>query len=78
MADPVLTIRDLRIRVPGMGREAARRLGEAVARELAGNPGAPSLSRQLSHVDLRVQASVDQGTQALARQIAASVRRSLP
>jgi hypothetical protein len=77
MAEPVLTIRDLRIRVPGMGREEARRLGEAVARELAANPPSTATPRQLGAVKLRVAGSAASGTQQLASQIAASLRGSL-
>lgn len=78
MAEPALTIRDLRLRVPGLGREEARRLGEAVARELAANPPAASGPRQLGALDLRVPGAAAGGTQQLASQIAASLRRSLP
>lgn len=77
MPEPALTIRDLRIRVPGLGREEARRLGEAVARELAANPPAVSGPRQLGALDLRVHGTAAGGTQQLASQIAASLRHSL-
>ncbi|HEX2854247.1 MAG TPA: hypothetical protein VHO24_13510 [Opitutaceae bacterium] len=77
MAEPAITIRDLRIRVPGMGRAEARRLGEAVARELAAHPPAVSTPRQLGAINLRVTGSAAGGTQQLASQIAASLRGSL-
>ena len=77
MPEPTLTIRDLRLRVPGLGRGEARRLGEAVARALAENPPAVATSRRLGAVDLRVHASAAHGTDHLAGQIAASLRRSL-
>lgn len=74
---PNLTIRDLRIRVPGLGREEARRLGEAVARELAQHPPAAAQNRELGSIQLRVPGSPARGTQQLASHIAASLRRSL-
>jgi hypothetical protein len=77
MPEPTITIRDLRLRVPGLGREEARRLGEAVARELAENPPAVTGPRELGAVDLRVHAAAGLGTQQLASQIAASLRRTL-
>ena len=77
MSEPALTIRDLRIRVPGMGAEAARRLGEAVARELAAHPPVTATPRRISALDLRIRATGTGGVQPLAAQIAASLRASL-
>jgi hypothetical protein len=77
MPEPLLTIRDLRIRIPGLGREEARRLGAAVARELAALPPAASSPGELGTVHLRVHGSAAQGPDQLAAQIAASLRRSL-
>ena len=81
MPDPALTIRDFRLRVPGLGPEEARRLGEAVARELAARPPRPRSpspsSTNLASLTLRVQAGTGGGVQSLAARIAESLRRSL-
>jgi hypothetical protein len=77
MPEPKLTIRDLRIRVPGIGREEARRLGAEVARELAAKPIATAGPRELGALHLRVRGSARDGTQQLASKIAASLRGSL-
>jgi hypothetical protein len=77
MPEPTITIRDLRIRVPGMGRVEARRLGEAVAQELANNPPTSATPRDLASLTVRMNGSAAQGTQQLATQIAASLRKGL-
>lgn len=77
MPEPQLTIRDLRIRVPGLSRAEAHRLGEAVARELTRNPPAAGAARDLGNVAVRITGSPAQGMPQLAARIAASVRRTV-
>ena len=77
MPDPAITIRDLRIRVPGLTRAEAHRLGEAVARELAANPPASTTPRELGSLVVRMNGTPAHGIPQLAAHIAASVRTGL-
>jgi hypothetical protein len=77
MAEPAVTIRDLRIRVPGLSRAEAHRLGEAVAREIAQRPPTATSARDLSQLTVRINGSMAQGTSQLAAKIAASVRKGI-
>jgi hypothetical protein len=77
MSEPTLTIRELRLRVPGLGRAEAQRLGEAVARELASQPPMSAAPRALDHLAVRVHGTSAQGVPQLAARIAASIRRSV-
>lgn len=77
MAEPNLTIRDLRIRVPGVSQADAMRLGEAVARELANHPPQSAAPRAIDHLTVRMHGTMDHGTSQLATKIAASVRKGI-
>lgn len=77
MPEPSLHINNLHLRVPGLGREEARRLGEAVARELAKSPPPPNGRREIGTVAIRMPAPSNASTTTLASQIAARIRQTL-
>ena len=77
MARNTVQIGELRLRIPGVSREEAQRMGEDVAQRISESLPAKGRREQLGAVDMRV--SVQRGTPGdqLSRLIAQSILEKL-
>jgi hypothetical protein len=77
MAAETIRIDELHLRVPGLGREEARRLGEEVARRLAEELPREGRPQRLASLDLRTSVPATTPRAGLADAIVRAIRRSL-
>ncbi len=77
MGADTIRIDELHLRVPGLGREEARRLGEEVARRLSRELPPTVRPQRLSSLDLRAAVPAGTPREKLADAIVLAVRRSL-
>jgi hypothetical protein len=76
MSEATVQIDEVRLRLPGVSAEAARRIGEAVARDLAAR-GIEPQTASLAALDLRLALPSDTPPSRLAALIADAVARRL-
>ncbi len=77
MDGEILSVKQLRIRVPGISAEQARSLGDDVAQRVADGLPEQVRPRQLGALDLRVMAPSGTGRDRLAPLIAEAILRGL-
>jgi len=77
MKRATVEISELRLRVPHLGPQQARRLGEMVAQRLAELPLAKDCSREIDALSVRVGTERLSSMERMADEIAAGVRGRL-
>lgn len=77
MHSDALEIRDLVLRIPGIDRHDARRLGEEVARHLADELPSWQLLRPSSAIAMRIEIAPGTPRDEMARAIAMQILRAL-
>ena len=77
MSQTKVQINELRLRVPGLTRTEARRLGELVAKHLSDLSLAPHQSRRIPEMSIRLRPEEGDSPEPLARAMAAKIRSSI-
>ena len=77
MSQPIVKIEELRLRVPGMNSQEARRFGEQVARQLAGQLPGLVRSQQIGSLHVRVNLPNGAAHRDLPASIAGNIARRL-